>query len=337
MRDVSATVEAFSPIRVSSVDAREASHERVIFASADVLLGEFRCPTSAADFAIAGKIRNHVIAFPQSAVWIERERERPFVADPSVATLYTPGQAYRRRAISRMGDYTDWIAVSGAIARAMVTQIEPGDAERDDAFVHSHAPVGGRLYFEQRRLFSYVASKRADPAVIEEAALSIVAAVIETPYAAAANLPHRRVAVHPRARVRQREIFEEAKAVVIANLEQNLALGQIAARVNVSVHRLCHAFRAGAGIPLYAFRRAVRVRAALGDLPGYRGNLSVLARRYGFSSHPHFSTAFVREFGVSPSVADRAVGDASLSLLDIPQSAHAVPATPLSDTRRRSR
>ncbi len=87
----------------------EAGIEFVRFASHDVLLGEFRCAPDYAGFRSAGRIRNYVVAFPRSAVWIRREGEPALVCDPSLAVLHAPGHAYEREVISREG------ASSGAL------------------------------------------------------------------------------------------------------------------------------------------------------------------------------------------------------------------------------
>ncbi|HEX6941577.1 MAG TPA: hypothetical protein VF128_01550, partial [Gemmatimonadaceae bacterium] len=91
--------------------------DRVVFATGDVVAGEFRCPTSYRAFATAGRINHYVVAFPRTSVWIERETLPPFVADPGFATIYNPHQPYQRRPISPDGDLSDWLGVSERLTR----------------------------------------------------------------------------------------------------------------------------------------------------------------------------------------------------------------------------
>jgi AraC-like DNA-binding protein len=273
--------------------------DRVVFATRDVVAAEFRCPTSFAGFAHAGRINHHVIAFPRSAVWIERESVPRFVADPGLATIYNPGQAYRRDPVSPEGDLADWLGVSERLARDAVRRFSPRDADYPQPLRHVRASVGSDVYLAQRSLFVRLASNDIDPLDIEERALAIVLAVLQSAYDS--NRLQRRVAVPRRGRAR-RELVESAKAVMLSRLFENSSVCDLAADVAVSPFHLCRSFRAETGMTLHTYRRHIRLRTALGLTDAYRGNLSALALRAGFYSHSHFATAFRRSFGLSPSL-----------------------------------
>ena len=89
---------------------------------------------------------------------------------------------------------------------------------------------------------------------------------------------------------------------MLARLFENANVCDLARDVQVSPYHLCRSFRAETGMTLHAYRRAIRLRTTLGLAEAYRGNLSALALRAGFYSHSHFTTAFRRAFGVSPSI-----------------------------------
>jgi AraC family transcriptional regulator len=271
--------------------------EFVRFSTHDVLLGEFRCSPDYADFRGAGRIRNYVVAFPRSAVWIRREGERAFVCDPSLAVLHAPGHAYERGVISREGDETDWIALSEPLAREIVARSSEADAESLSAFRFGRATVMATLYREQRLLFSRLRVAGVDAVEIEERAIGIVAKAIGAAYAAA---PHALRA--PAARRRgAKDLVEAAKEVLAATLNENLSLRAIAARLDVSPFHLCRSFRAATGRTLFEHRRDLRLRVALGLIPTRRGALSALALDLGFHSHAHLTSSFRRAFGVPPS------------------------------------
>ena len=73
--------------------------ERVLFESDLVRIGAFRCAVSDPLFHDSGPIRNHVVVFPRTAVKLQYEGGRPFVATPNVVTLYNRGQVYVRDAV----------------------------------------------------------------------------------------------------------------------------------------------------------------------------------------------------------------------------------------------
>jgi AraC family transcriptional regulator len=74
----------------------------------------------------------------------------------------------------------------------------------------------------------------------------------------------------------------------------------IARAMGVSSSYLAHAFRAVEKIPLYRYELQSRLRRAAALL-ATRDDLASLALELGFVSHSHFSTAFLRWAGCTPS------------------------------------
>jgi AraC-like DNA-binding protein len=77
-------------------------------------------------------------------------------------------------------------------------------------------------------------------------------------------------------------------------------LGEIAGEVGVSTTYLAQVFSEQEGIPLYRYHLQLRLARALDLLPK-REDLTGLALDLGFSSHSHFTSAFRRHYGISPS------------------------------------
>jgi len=271
--------------------------DRVVFATRDVVAGEFRCPTSYPGFSHAGRINHHLVAFPRWAVWIEREQERRFVADPRAATIYNPGQPYVRSAISAEGDHSDWLGVSERLARDLVGQLSPAHSEDSRPFRHGRATVGNAIYLSQRTLFEGLALGDLDTLEVEERVLDIVSSVLSAAYQRA----HIGSTAPPRRGRARQDLVEDAKAAISASVFENLGVCELAEQVGVSPYHLCRTFRAETGITLHTYRKEIRLRSVPGLTAEYRGNLSALALRAGFYSHSHFTTAFRRAFGISPS------------------------------------
>jgi AraC-like DNA-binding protein len=270
--------------------------DRVVFATADVALGEFRCPVSYRGFRDAGRINHHVIVFPRASVWIEREDAPRFVADPGLATIFNPRLPYVRAPISPEGDLADWLGVSERFARDAVRQCDHRDAELDEPFRRPFAAVGNEVYVAQRALFTAAARGEIDALDVEERTLEIVGAVLRSSYRSRGT-----PGAPPRRGRPRRELVEDAKAAILLRLFENLSVGDLAGQIDVSPFHLCRAFRRETGMTLNAYRRDIRLRTALGLTAEYRGNLSALALRAGFYSHSHFSAAFSRAFGRPPS------------------------------------
>jgi hypothetical protein len=135
--------------------------DRIVFATRDVVAGEFRCPTSYPAFTSAGRIHHYIVAFPRTSVWIERQHERRFVSDPGSATVYNPGDLYARYPISPEGDLSDWLGISEHLARDIVRRFSEYDADHPEPFRHVRAAVENEVYLAQRHLFSRLSQPNA--------------------------------------------------------------------------------------------------------------------------------------------------------------------------------
>ena len=283
-------------MRDAVVPRTEAGVEHLTFATRTVLAGEFRCAPEHWDFRGAGRIHNFVVAFPRSAVWIHREHERPFVADPAIATIYNPGEAYQRAEISPEGDHSDYFAVAEPIARDIVERLDTHAADRARVFTHARAPVSSQLYHAQRRVAERLRRSECDTLEAEERVMRIVAEVLRSAYSESGRASQRR-----RRRKRSRDLLEGAKELLMSSMYENLSVTELAARLHVSPFHLCRTFRSATGASLHEYRRSIRLRVALGRVASSRGNLSALALELGFSSHAHFTTAYHKCFGRAPS------------------------------------
>jgi AraC-like DNA-binding protein len=92
---------------------------------------------------------------------------------------------------------------------------------------------------------------------------------------------------------------DRAKLVLASDPSQRWSLAEIAAEVHVSPVYLTQIFRQVEGLPLYQYQSQLRLARALDLLPHY-DDLTTLALDLGFSSHSHFSSAFHRMYGRTP-------------------------------------
>ena len=266
--------------------------DRVVFATGSVTIGAFRCAADHPSFRDSGPIQNDCFVFPRTAVVIQHEHARPFVADPTVVTLYNRRQRYERRLLSADGDRCDWFAVSPGLLRAALADRDPAAADGERPIRFTRAPAAAAIYLLQRRLF-LDAIAAADPLDLEERVVSLLDGVLAMAY--------RDAPVEPPRRSRAAELAEAAKAWVAPRAAQRLTLTMIARALGCSVFHLCRSFRGATGLTLHAYRDSVRLRTALERLEDGERDLSRLALDLGYSSHSHFTAAFRRSFRVAPS------------------------------------
>jgi AraC family transcriptional regulator len=99
---------------------------------------------------------------------------------------------------------------------------------------------------------------------------------------------------------RQRDAVEDAKALLAQRLCDPLGLAYFARQTGVSPFHMCRAFRALTGSTLHAYRNRLRLKHSLERVAGGESLLD-LALDLGYSSHSHFTAAFRRLFGTTPS------------------------------------
>jgi AraC family transcriptional regulator len=97
-----------------------------------------------------------------------------------------------------------------------------------------------------------------------------------------------------------RQLVRRAKEFLEAELADRIALSDVGRAVGASPAYLTDVFRRVEGVPLHRYLTQLRLARALVELP-HADNLSRLALEVGFSHHSHFSAAFRRAFGLTPS------------------------------------
>jgi AraC family transcriptional regulator len=99
---------------------------------------------------------------------------------------------------------------------------------------------------------------------------------------------------------RASRVISQAKMILHDRGCERLSLTAIAREVGVSGVYLTQEFTRVEGIPLYRYQLMLRLNRALLELP-HCDDITRLALDLGFSSHSHFTSAFRRNFGVTPS------------------------------------
>src|SRR4051812_2346311 len=126
--------------------------DSILFSTDSVTIGAFRCAATHPSFRNSGPIRDDCFVFPRTAVQIEHDNAAPFIADPTIVTLYNRRQEYQRQAVSAQGDRCDWFAVSPELLRAALRDRDPVAAEHERPMRFTHALTDADTYFVQRQL-----------------------------------------------------------------------------------------------------------------------------------------------------------------------------------------
>jgi AraC-like DNA-binding protein len=268
--------------------------ERIVAESPVVCAGLFRCAPDHPLFPGGQPCSSFCVVFPRDAAWIQHEGGARFVADPSLATFYNQGQVYYRWTIGRRPDRCDWLAFPSTIVRDAVGTYSRTDAEHPEKpFRFGSAPLDARAYAAQRQLFEMLIHHPCEPSTVEERALGLLDHLVRQAYGASQ-------ATGIAARGRTRAAVEAVREILARQPEDRASLADLAEAVGLSAFHLCRTFRAVTGITISAYRTDLRLRASLERVTAGE-DLTTLALSLGFVSHSHFTHAFRRLFGVTPS------------------------------------
>jgi AraC-like DNA-binding protein len=97
-----------------------------------------------------------------------------------------------------------------------------------------------------------------------------------------------------------RRLIRRTKEFLAAEFPYPIRLRDVGRAVGASPAYLTDLFRHVEGVPLHRYLVQLRLAHALVELP-HTADLTRLALEIGFSSHSHFSAAFRRTFGCTPS------------------------------------
>jgi len=267
--------------------------DTLIYRGDHVAVGAFRCPPEHPLFEDSGPIRDHCFVFPRTAVEIQHANLRPFQGDPTVITLYNPGQRYRRRVTSPEGDHCDYYAVSPQVTDEALRLYDPGAMDSVGGFRATVVSSPASRYLQQREFFRRLLTEGVNDALmVEESVLTLLGDVL-------AYGNETRAGKASEGSSRTTRLIEDARRLLATAFDRPLRLSVVARQLSCSPFHLCRVFRQGTGLTLHRYREQIRLRRAL-HLIERRMDLTNVALDLGYSSHSHFTAAFRRTFGTTP-------------------------------------
>jgi AraC-like DNA-binding protein len=218
------------------------------------------------------------IVLPVRGVFRLRVDGRETVVDPALTYLQVPGQE-QQFAHPAGGD--------------LCTSIDVGDPTRPDldALANRPVPVAPSVTVAHRLLLGR-ARAGAAPLELTDRAAALVGEVFAGFGAVPVDTgPARVLAV-------QRRLVEDARELL--SCEPDLALPELARRLNTSPWRLSRLFHKLAGVPLHRYRTRLRVNAAIDRLAGGADSLAALAAELGFADQAHLTRVVRDSTGLPP-------------------------------------
>ena len=287
------------------------------FASPSVAVSRWSCRCSDPAKTSEKQENWHVINFIHGGSFLHYSAFGRKVVDPNVLLFHGPRQPFSTSHPFGCGDRGSSIALDPDVLRDLLAPVAPAAADRDvPLFPRDWATSAAGIHFRQMRLLAWLARGEegvaADPLAAEERILALAAAAV----GALCGSGRRPGGAIKLATERfHRERVEAARELMQRRFREPLKLTEIARAVYMSPCHLARVFRLQMGVPIHRYLNGLRLRAALEVASdGGARDLSTLAQELGFSSHSHFTAAFRKEFGTTPSAIRRL--DAAVGRID---------------------
>jgi AraC-like DNA-binding protein len=242
-----------------------------------------------------------VIAFVHAGAYeMSGPRGRGLV-DPLHVAFFRPAEPYRTSHPCGLGDHGSAIVLREDLFDDILRARFPEASDRP-LRLHVTGPCPTRVLRRHRAMLRGLDSKRGiEATAVEETVIGLADELVAALADERRSAGQRECRGTPDGSAVHRDLAEEAKAFLGSAFRQRVRLESIAARLEVSPAHLCRVFRKTTGWSLHGYLTRLRLRAALEPLAAGERDLSGLALDLGFSSHSHFTSAFRREFGLSPS------------------------------------
>lgn len=278
---------------------------RSLYETSWVRIGAFECQPGDPAWAAENQVGDACyVVFPGTPVIITQAGARPVVTNANHTIFYNEGQVYRRGLFSADGDRCVFVAIDRELLDdAVVTWgIRPpvGSSFR---FPFVEGPLARPLFIGQRQLVrSLDGGIGPDPLAVEEVLLSLVSGTIRDAFAVRSDRGSPARGRRSRVAARRRtEMVEQTRAILTHRYRESIGIDALARATQVSPFHLARTFRASTGYSLHRYRDELRLRSSLDMLSASRDDLTSIALDLGYASHSHFSEAFRRAFGVTPS------------------------------------
>jgi AraC family transcriptional regulator len=227
------------------------------------------------------------VCFPYSGLFVWHVGQDDVVGDANQVLFVSGGESFRLSEWPRRG-YGELIVTPDIALLCELTRTSEGRLSSHPLFLRRSRRATSRLLTLRARFLHATTNGGRDAIAGEEMLVDLLRCALDgdtrrlAPGTATGRL------------IRRTKLFLEAHACT------PFRLGHVADAVGASPAYLTDVFRRVEGVPLHKYVVQLRLSKALIELP-HAEDLTELALELGFSSHSHFSAAFRREFGCTPS------------------------------------
>lgn len=274
---------------------------------------DYRCCACRGGPAAEEHADSHDMVLLRRGVFGKHVGRQSLIADVNQAVFFTKGSTYRVSHPSDCGDRGTVFTLAPQALNAMLREFDPASADRpDQPFPFVSGPCDASVFWRHREFLRRLEAANAQPLETmwaEVTSLQMIADILTAAFTRYGKPPKR----HSSGTLTDHaDRVEAVKTYLACRMGERIALADVSRSVHTSPFHLARIFRQQTGLPIHRYLTQLRLRAALERLADGAGDLTSLAIELGFSSHSHFTDAFRREFGRTPSEVRKGSGRRTL-------------------------
>jgi AraC family transcriptional regulator len=253
-----------------------------------VAIRDMECQGSCRSMSTEEHTATTQLIFPYRGVYVRHVGHDQTVAEPNQVLFFNAHEGYRVSHPVSGGDGS----LTLVLEESQLEELVPPDLLHRSSrivFRRQRLRIDPRTQVLVALLRQSLHNKTAEALEAEILALTLVRRALGPPSSHQAG-----------GSVGRLRLVDRAKVALSSDLTRRWTLAEIATEVRVSPVYLTQVFQQVEGLPLYQYQLRLRLARAL-DLVAHYDDLTTLAMDLGFSSHSHFSAAFRKLYGYSPS------------------------------------
>jgi AraC-like DNA-binding protein len=284
--------------------------QTILFNSDIVHVRAVHCCAPAGGCAPTEWSEKHSVVFAERGVFMKHlGRHTAVVADRAHAVFFTADRPYRVSHPMPGGDDCLVLELTSPALAGVLQTVDPTSADRSDApFRRAAVPLPPHVVARRRLLHHRIVRGVASVIEVEEGAVALLRESVRV-LADDARGPFRRDTA------RQANVAEAAQLMIASQPTARWTLRTLAQSIGCSPFHLAHVFHDAMGVSIHQYQLRVRLGAALDEVVDSARGLSAIAVDAGFTHHSHFSAAFRRAYGVTPSALRRDAASRDVSRL----------------------
>lgn len=265
---------------------------QLLLDSSSIAIRDVSCRGTCRERAAEEHSRVTSLVFTYRGTYVRHVGQSQSVAEANQVLLFNAGESYRVSHPISGGDACLSVIAHPALL-SEIAQPSLVDNQTTGAFRTNRLRIDARTQALAAMLRYSLREAIAEPLEAESLAITLLQRALgpRTTRRASGTFGNQRTA-------------DRIKLLLASDLTRRWTLADIAAEVHGSPIYLTQVFQQVEGIPLYRYQLHLRLARSL-DLLERFNDLTALALEVGFSSHSHFTAAFRRTYGRSPSAFKR--------------------------------